>query len=152
MGIVSRVTLFLFTIENALSLFLSFFLRFQLSSSAFLFFSGRPNTTSSTENLCSRSRALIRAITPARAYPLRFCHPALINTRDEARKKKRSAGGPTKRSAGGRREGCEPAKPGTTKTAKSQCAVAVGVSGWVGRAGGYEARGESGTLKQIYRA
>lgn len=126
---------FYFQLKTLFLSFSLFFSDFSFPLLSFFFFSGRPNTTSSTENLCSRSRALIRAITPARAYPLRFCHPALINTRDEARKKKRSTGGPTKRSVSGRREGCEPAKPGTTKTAKSQCAVAVGVSGWVdGRA------------------
>lgn len=68
---------------------------------------------SSTENLCSRSRALIRAITPARVFPP-FHHPALINTRRRGRGTADRRRGTTT-AAGGVRW-----KPGT-KTAKSYC-------------------------------
>jgi len=51
---------------------------------------------SSVENLCFRSRALIRAITPARVFPP-FYHLALINTRRrgtvDLRERRTTAGG-----------------------------------------------------------
>lgn len=62
----------------------------------------------------------------ARVSALHFCHPALINIRDEARKRSSSTKGEERQQ-----------REGYTRTAKSQKQAADA---------------ESGTLKQIYRA